>query len=394
MYCGKSVLFGSIGVFLTLNVLLGQEEFIRGDANHDGTVSVSDAATLANCFFNGFDDLVVGRCWDAGDTEDDGQSDLMDVVRICELLFAGGPLGGHPQFTFPAPYPTAGLDSTQDRYTCAESAGSSPMPDQSFVIEVGNVQGQVGSVITVPVFATTPVIVDGFSVALTYSPAELSIEGFTLVGTAYEGLPEPFFAAWYGQLTSTHEYLGLPPPVPVAGEYVMGVLNRIGEAFRLPALNHQVLVKLQVRILGGEPGQELSITPTSGIHDPPVFNEFSVLGDAVYAATYPTLRKGAVRVRDANSGLFRRGDSNVDGKIDIADAVFLLSFLFAKGEDPACADAGDANDDGRLDIADAISTLDFLFGQGSSVQWASTYCADDVTADFLTCGSYPPACSP
>ncbi len=58
-------------------------------------------------------------------------------------------------------------------------------------------------------------------------------------------------------------------------------------------------------------------------------------------------------------------DANGDNKVDIADAVYILSYLFAGGPAPRCMKAGDANDDNKIDIADAISALSYLFAQGS-----------------------------
>lgn len=60
---------------------------------------------------------------------------------------------------------------------------------------------------------------------------------------------------------------------------------------------------------------------------------------------------------------FRRGDANADNTIDTADAVFVLTYLFAQGAGPACMDAGDSNDDGAIDIADVITVLAHLFAQ-------------------------------
>jgi hypothetical protein len=59
--------------------------------------------------------------------------------------------------------------------------------------------------------------------------------------------------------------------------------------------------------------------------------------------------------------LFKRGDVNQDGKINIADPVFLLSHLFASAPAPKCPDAADGNDDGKLNIADPIRILGHLF---------------------------------
>jgi hypothetical protein len=58
---------------------------------------------------------------------------------------------------------------------------------------------------------------------------------------------------------------------------------------------------------------------------------------------------------------FRRGDSNQSGKVDIADAVHVLGYLFSGGKKPGCLDAADMNGDGRLVITDGIYLLGHLF---------------------------------
>ncbi|MBI4602530.1 MAG: hypothetical protein HY721_11275 [Planctomycetes bacterium] len=57
-------------------------------------------------------------------------------------------------------------------------------------------------------------------------------------------------------------------------------------------------------------------------------------------------------------------DANGDGKMDLSDAVFHLSFLFSGGRQPACLEALDFNGDQRKDISDPIAELTFLFGGG------------------------------
>ena len=55
------------------------------------------------------------------------------------------------------------------------------------------------------------------------------------------------------------------------------------------------------------------------------------------------------------------GDANGDGEVNIADAVFILGFLFADGREPYCMKAADTNNDGNLDIADTVAILGHLF---------------------------------
>ncbi|MGE3167229.1 MAG: LamG-like jellyroll fold domain-containing protein, partial [Planctomycetota bacterium] len=61
----------------------------------------------------------------------------------------------------------------------------------------------------------------------------------------------------------------------------------------------------------------------------------------------------------------RRADCNVDGSLNIADAIFLLGYLFSGGASPSCEDSCDANDDGQLNIADGIYVLTHLFANGA-----------------------------
>jgi hypothetical protein len=51
---------------------------------------------------------------------------------------------------------------------------------------------------------------------------------------------------------------------------------------------------------------------------------------------------------------FRRGDSNAGGTIDISDAVATLQFLFSGVAAVPCLKAADTNDDGSLDLAGAV----------------------------------------
>ncbi len=64
---------------------------------------------------------------------------------------------------------------------------------------------------------------------------------------------------------------------------------------------------------------------------------------------------------------FRRGDCDLSGEVDIADAARILNLLFGIGPwrpESICDDACDTNDDGRVDLADVHATLLYLFAQG------------------------------
>jgi hypothetical protein len=82
--------------------------FIRGDANGDGGVELSDAQATLNYLFLG-----IGRphCYDAADSNDDGRIDITDVFYTLNFLFLGGP-------ELPAPAGAPGADPTEDGFGC------------------------------------------------------------------------------------------------------------------------------------------------------------------------------------------------------------------------------------------------------------------------------------
>jgi hypothetical protein len=90
------------------------------------------------------------------------------------------------------------------------------------------------------------------------------------------------------------------------------------------------------------------------------------------------------------SAVFKRGDSNTDGSINLTDPVYTLNYLFLGGPAPTCEDAADADDSGQLNLTDAVYTLNYLFlgGLPPSPPGPET-CGVDPTDDDLTCEIYP-----
>ncbi len=79
--------------------------FLRGDANDDGAVDLSDGVAILNDLFIGID--ARAPCDDALDANDTGQIDLSDGIHVLNFLFQGGP-------SPPAPFPDPGEDPTAD----------------------------------------------------------------------------------------------------------------------------------------------------------------------------------------------------------------------------------------------------------------------------------------
>ncbi len=88
---------------------------------------------------------------------------------------------------------------------------------------------------------------------------------------------------------------------------------------------------------------------------------------------------------------FERADCNRDGGINLADAIYLLNYLYGGAATPLCLDACDVNDDGVIDIADPIFHLNFLKGPAPQLPpLPFNMCGADPTADGLDCAEYPP----
>lgn len=88
----------------------GQEiSFVRGDANEDSRVDMSDAIGILDYLFR--DPPSLTTCLDAIDANDDGTTDISDPIYLLVYLFAGG-------LPPPRPYPQLGDDPTEDTLRC------------------------------------------------------------------------------------------------------------------------------------------------------------------------------------------------------------------------------------------------------------------------------------
>lgn len=84
---------------------------------------------------------------------------------------------------------------------------------------------------------------------------------------------------------------------------------------------------------------------------------------------------------------FVRGEANGDGRIDLADVIFILDYLFpASGfASLPCADVADINDDGMTALGDPIAFLMYLFASGPPPAAPFPQLGKDPTPDALPC---------
>ncbi len=67
---------------------------------------------------------------------------------------------------------------------------------------------------------------------------------------------------------------------------------------------------------------------------------------------------------DSLFAIFLAGDANADGMVNIADAMYIINYLFIAGPAPTHPEAGDVNVDGEINVADAVWIVNYLFIAG------------------------------
>ena len=110
-----------------------------------------------------------------------------------------------------------------------------------------------------------------------------------------------------------------------------------------------------------------------------VIASFAVL----VSATVVTAPSDAGDDDDDDDMSFLRGDCNDDGNVDLADGIYLLSFIFVDPNVPFCNEVCDTNGDGVSNIADFIYQVSYFFLGGQP-----------PPPPFPTCGSTLPATCP
>ena len=117
----------SLGLVVILGLAgsrtLEAAEFIRGDFNSDGEVSLADSYAALTFIFIG----AVSECPNAGDFDDDGRLDITDaLMSIVHVVMSGEPPA--------SPFPNVGPDPTENEGSnlfCDSYGNGSPLDDAS-----------------------------------------------------------------------------------------------------------------------------------------------------------------------------------------------------------------------------------------------------------------------
>lgn len=134
-------LSGAAALLLVL-VASGQAtavDFLRGDANGDGGVSISDSHHVLNYLFLGGTEP---ECMEGVDTNEDTTVNIADSIKILQYLYLGGPAPD-------APFPDVGPDPQdkpdEENLPCDSYGNGSPLDDPAALLEVVDVAAPGGA---------------------------------------------------------------------------------------------------------------------------------------------------------------------------------------------------------------------------------------------------------
>ncbi len=390
--------------------------FIRGDVNQDGFVSLSDSIYLRRWLF--WLSVAQPTCLDAADFTDEGMTDITDVAAIIEGLVMV------PDWSYlpPAPFLEPGADPTADCQPGLLPPGyHRPVPSQECfwddigcesysivpaqvtedVVRIGDVEGQPGQEVEVPIFVTTSVPIDAFQLVIAYDPELLSVRsgGDTLTyrDSYYQGfIGKTFEVEGPSEGESRMYTFGEKPFIsqvrahPGEGIFTVGIVaDLVQSEFTVEPGTEILIARIRATISpAAPPGAVTELDPTNGpdgegIGPYRMRNELTHRGEARYLSIIPRTIPGQVGAVVGDITFFRRGDANRDRTVDISDAVYLLAYLFTGGEPPACQDAADADDSGELNVTDPIVVLAYLFTDGKPLPGPFPEAGIDVTQDSL-----------
>ncbi len=108
------VLIALFSIILYFPLISAETTFIRGDANSDNKVDISDQTFIFKYIYLGGE---TPKCLDAADVDDNGKIEMTDGVYLIDYLFRGS---GKPPIQ---PYPNGGVDTTNDNLSCGEQEG-------------------------------------------------------------------------------------------------------------------------------------------------------------------------------------------------------------------------------------------------------------------------------
>jgi len=330
-------------------------DFRRGDCHVDGHVDLADVVQVIDYLFGGAGPI---DCALACDANDDDLIDVQDIIVITSYVVLDG--------TMPPPVGSCAQDPTPGTLFCDVPCDPPLVPPLStehrFEMLVAPPLPQF---LALSIASTSPDPLHAFSFGVCHDPSEGSVQQLDL-GVDLQPNPPDFIQV-------------VIEPGGWTAAVVMSFLN--SQPF--PAGSEQRVIEAQYEIDLTSPVGFTEFCPCETIGDPPLaIRMVTEAGESIW----PEFECFSLVIVDPI--FFVRGDCNGDGGINVADAVYLLDYLFIGSVVLPCEDAGDIDDDGALNIADPINFLAYLFSGGPPPAAPNpvTGCGEDLDdSDPLQC---------
>jgi len=139
------------------------------------------------------------------------------------------------------------------------------------------------------------------------------------------------------------------------------------------------------------PANELTLTD-SGL-DPRIAYCYVVRSKDTTTGATSVDSNEACATTGTDEAIFRRGDADTNGTVELTDVIRALSWQFVGGVEIPCLDAADIDDDGEITLTDAIRSLNYQFvGVAGTMPEppGPLECGPDAGPDSLPDCVYPP----
>ncbi len=346
------------GLFSAASLSAQTTDFIRGDCDGDGYLTIADSIFMANIgFVGGIQPPCRAACNNVDGSTGIG---LVDLLGLANFLFI--PQSPPP----PAPYPDCGRDSfvTQlpcDFYDCTPSV--LPAPDPAYVLSLSSAVAVSGEEVEISTFLSNPQGEDVSGIAFGVCADPSGVVDVPCVG----GIPNDCIDnAWIVQgsdLRATNNGFGAAffAPAANADGWTVGLMVNILLDDTLPPGEDAEIVVTRYRTLGAA-GTNVDLSFCQ-IGDPEVFVVVALLDGQLVV---PETLGGTISIVAGST--FIRGDTNANSVFNaLLDALFLLEAGFIPGSpQPPCNDAADADGGGSINaLADGLAILNVGFVAGA-----------------------------
>ena len=288
-------------------------DYYCGDVDGDSLVNYNDVIYLGNYIFHNGLSPVVDTI---ADVDKCGSINVSDIAYLCEYLYLGG---------------SQPCSSAVD---CYQPAGSNQI-SLGCPVEV-RLGGSDSAAL--PIYLTNDTPIRAFSLGFYYNSNDIEITSVDLTNSI---LPDSSF---FHQLLS-----------PIQNQVLIGYADSCGAA-SIPVQTGGLLARLWVQVLPGASSRTVDI---DSVFVAPA-GEF-ILSAAGGGSIVPTFSD----CDTADIIIYLCGDADSNDLVNIADVVYLISYVFGGGPAPQPLSAGDADCDGLVNIADVVYLIAYIFGGGS-----------------------------